>query len=189
MWILPSQLGKLCADVHKNYTFTLKSVNDRMIPCKAGVLCTQCLFWNRSKTPRKNVWNTFNRGENMHKNVRLPIAYHVIGHPVVDAKWTQSIQTPNPVALTEFPGRIWPLFVVFKAADRGMAQEVMICRVKMFSYWWSFKPTVSPVITMAIHAFVQWAFGFSYVLFVATALNIYMLRCSLEASDKVRRQR
>ena len=25
---------------------------------------------------------------------------------LVDAKWTQSIQTPNPVALTEFPGRI-----------------------------------------------------------------------------------
>ena len=49
---------------------------------------------------------------------------------LVDAKWTQSIQTPNPVALTEFPGRIWPLLVVFKAADRGMAQEVMICRVK-----------------------------------------------------------
>ena len=24
----------------------------------------------------------------------------------VDAKWTQSVQTPNPVALTEFPGRI-----------------------------------------------------------------------------------
>ena len=82
MWFLPSQLGKLCADVHKNYTFTLKSVNDRMIRCKAGVLCTQCLFWNRSKPPRKNVWHTFNRGENMHKNARLPIAYHVIGHPV-----------------------------------------------------------------------------------------------------------
>ena len=27
---------------------------------------------------------------------------------------------------------------------------------------------VSPVITMAIHMFVQWAFGFSYILFVAT---------------------
>ena len=81
MWFLPSQLGKLCADVLKNYTFTLKTVNDKMIHCKAGVLCTQCLFWNRSKTPRKNVWHTFNRGENMHKNVRLPIAYHVIGHP------------------------------------------------------------------------------------------------------------
>ena len=77
----PSQLGKLCADVRKNYTFTLKSVKDRMIRCKAWVLCTQCLFWNRSKTPRKNVWHIFNRGENMHKNVRLPIAYHVIGHP------------------------------------------------------------------------------------------------------------
>ena len=25
---------------------------------------------------------------------------------LVDAKWTQSAQTPNPVALTEFPGRI-----------------------------------------------------------------------------------
>ena len=25
---------------------------------------------------------------------------------LVDAKWTQSVQTPNPVALTEFPGRI-----------------------------------------------------------------------------------
>ena len=88
---------------------------------------------------------------------------------LVDAKWTQSVQTPNPVALTEFPGRIWPLLVVFKAADRGMTQDVMICRVKMFCCWWSLKPTVSPVITMAIHAFVQWAYGFSYVLFVATA--------------------
>ena len=77
---------------------------------------------------------------------------------LVDAKWTQSVQTPNPVALTEFPGRIWPLLVVFKAADRGMTQEVMICRVKMFGCWWAFKPTVSPVITMAIHTFVQWAF-------------------------------
>ena len=43
----------------------------------------------------------------------------------------------------------------------------MICRVKMFCCWWSFKPTASPVITMAIHTFVQWAF--SYILFVATA--------------------
>ena len=59
--------------------------------------------------------------------------------------------------------------VVFKAADRGITQEVMICRMKMFCCWWSFKPTVSPVVTMAIHTFVQWAFGFSYVLFVATA--------------------
>ena len=25
---------------------------------------------------------------------------------LVDAKWTQSVQTPNPEALTEFPGRI-----------------------------------------------------------------------------------
>ena len=25
---------------------------------------------------------------------------------LVDAKWTQSVQTPNPVALTEFPGGI-----------------------------------------------------------------------------------
>ena len=25
---------------------------------------------------------------------------------LVDAKWTQSVQTPDPVALTEFPGRI-----------------------------------------------------------------------------------
>ena len=75
---------------------------------------------------------------------------------LVDAKWTQSVQTRNPVAHTEFPGRIWPLLVVFKAADRGMNQEVMICRVKMFCCWWSFKPTVSPVITMAIHSFVQW---------------------------------
>ena len=25
---------------------------------------------------------------------------------LVDAEWTQSVQTPNPVALTEFPGRI-----------------------------------------------------------------------------------
>ena len=41
--------------------------------------------------------------------------------------------------------------------------------MKMFCCWWSFKPTVSPVVTMAIHTFVQWAFGFSYVLFVATA--------------------
>ena len=40
-----------------------------------------------------------------------------------DAKWTQSVQTPNPVALTEFPGGIWPLLVMFKAADRGMTQE------------------------------------------------------------------
>ena len=86
---------------------------------------------------------------------------------LVDAKWTQSVQTPNPVALMEFPGRIWPLLAVFKAADRGMTQEVVICRVKMFCCWWSFKPTVSPVITMAIHTFVQWAFGFSYVLFIA----------------------
>ena len=54
---------------------------------------------------------------------------------LVDAKWTQSVQTLNPVALTEFPGRIWPLLVVFKAADRGMTQEVMICRVKMFCCW------------------------------------------------------
>ena len=88
---------------------------------------------------------------------------------LVDAKWTQSVQTPNPVALTEFPGRIWPLLVVFKATDRGMTQEVMICRVKMFCCWWSLKPTVSPVITLAIHTFVKWAFHFSYVLFVATA--------------------
>ena len=88
---------------------------------------------------------------------------------LVDAKWTQGVQTPNPVALTEFPGRIWPLLVVFKAADRGITQEVMICGMKMFCCWWSFKPTVSPVVTMAIHTFVQWAFGFSYVLFVATA--------------------
>ena len=41
---------------------------------------------------------------------------------LVDAKWTQSVQTPNPVALTVFPSRIWPLLVVFKAADRGMTQ-------------------------------------------------------------------
>ena len=41
--------------------------------------------------------------------------------------------------------------------------------MKMFCCWWSFKPTVSLVVTMAIHTFVQWAFGFSYVLFVATA--------------------
>ena len=41
--------------------------------------------------------------------------------------------------------------------------------MKMFCCWWSFKPTVSPVVTMAIHTFVQWAFGFSYILFVATA--------------------
>ena len=26
--------------------------------------------------------------------------------PLGDAEWTQSVQTPNPVALTEFPGRI-----------------------------------------------------------------------------------
>ena len=88
---------------------------------------------------------------------------------LVDAKWTQSVQTPNPIALTEFSGRNWPLLVVFKATDRGMTQEVMICRVKMFCCWWSFKPKVSPVITMAIHTFVQWTFGFSYELFVATA--------------------
>ena len=69
----------------------------------------------------------------------------------------------------EFPGRIWPLLVVFKAANRGMTLQVMICRVKMFCCWWLIKPTVSPVITMAIHTFVQWTFGFSYVLFVATA--------------------
>ena len=25
---------------------------------------------------------------------------------LVDAKWTQGVQTPNPVALMEFPGRI-----------------------------------------------------------------------------------
>ena len=25
---------------------------------------------------------------------------------LVDAKWTQSVQTPNPAALTEFAGRI-----------------------------------------------------------------------------------
>ena len=25
---------------------------------------------------------------------------------LVDAKWTQGVQPPNPVALTEFPGRI-----------------------------------------------------------------------------------
>ena len=25
---------------------------------------------------------------------------------LVDAKWTQGVQTPNPVALAEFPGRI-----------------------------------------------------------------------------------
>ena len=52
---------------------------------------------------------------------------------------------------------------MFKAADRGMTQEVMICRVKMFCCWRSFKPTVSPVITMAIHTFVQWTFLFSNV--------------------------
>ena len=45
---------------------------------------------------------------------------------LVDANLAMSVQTPNPVALTEFPGRIWPLLVVFKAADRGMTQEVMI---------------------------------------------------------------
>ena len=39
---------------------------------------------------------------------------------LVDAKWTQSVQTPNPGALTEFPSRICSLLVVFKAADRGM---------------------------------------------------------------------
>ena len=50
-----------------------------------------------------------------------------------------------------------------------MTQDVITCRVKLFCFWWSFKPTVSPVITMAIHMFVQWAFGFSYILFVATA--------------------
>ena len=54
---------------------------------------------------------------------------------LVDAKWTQSVQTPNPVALTEFPGRIRPLVVVLKAADRVMTQEVMICSVKMFCCW------------------------------------------------------
>ena len=30
---------------------------------------------------------------------------------------------------------------------------------------------VSPVITIAIHMFVQWAFGFSYILFVATTAS------------------
>ena len=54
---------------------------------------------------------------------------------LVDAKWTQSVQTPNPVAPMEFPGRILQLLVVFKAADRGMTHEVMICRVKMFCCW------------------------------------------------------
>ena len=112
---------------------------------------------------------------------------------LVDAKWTQSVQTPNPVALTEFPGKIWPLLVVFKAADRGMTQEVMICRVKMFCCWWSFKPTVSPVIMMAIHRFVQWTFGFSYVLFVATAARDQSQakeqRCSAVIQAKVCRGR
>ena len=88
---------------------------------------------------------------------------------LVDAKWTQSVQTPNPVALTEFPGRIWPLLVVLKAADRGMTQEVMLHRVNCSAVWWSFKPRVSPVITMAIHTFVHLAFGFSYKVFVVTA--------------------
>ena len=34
-------------------------------------------IWN----PRKEAWLTLNRSENRHKNVRLPIAYHVIGRP------------------------------------------------------------------------------------------------------------
>ena len=41
---------------------------------------------------------------------------------------------------------------------------------------------MSPVITMAIHSFVQWTFGFSYVLFVATAardqIQMYLISCS-----------
>ena len=52
--------------------------------------------------------------------------------PLVNAEWTQSVQMPNPVALTEFPGRIWPLIFLFKAAGRGMTQDVMIRKVNMF---------------------------------------------------------
>ena len=43
---------------------------------------------------------------------------------------------------------------------------------------------MSPVVTMAIHTFVQWAFGFSYILFVATAARdqihkkVYLISCS-----------
>ena len=57
-----------------------------------------------------------------------PLEYHIKQHrtpgvipydqiesvTLVDAKWTQTVQTQNPVALTEFPGRIRPLPVVFK---------------------------------------------------------------------------
>ena len=70
-----------------------------MIRCKAWVLCTQCLFWNPSKTPRKNVLHTFNRGKNMLINVRLPIAHHVIGHPVqeicIDKVYWQGLLNSN----------------------------------------------------------------------------------------------
>ena len=31
---------------------------------------------------------------------------HIEAVNLVDAKWTQSVQTPNPVALTELPSRI-----------------------------------------------------------------------------------
>ena len=56
------------------------------------------------------------------------LPYDQIGSvTLVDAKWTESVRTPNPVALMEFPG----LLVVFKAAERGMTQEALKLEFRM----------------------------------------------------------
>ena len=152
----------------------LHNISELNTAHKIFILATQCAksAFSQEMSCRTEVLNMSRLLKNCLQQHSTPgvLPYEQIESvTLVDAKWTRSVQTLNPVALTEFPGRIWLLLVVFKAADRGMTQEVMICRVKMSCCWWSFKPTVSPVITMAIHTFVQWTFGFSYLLFVATA--------------------
>ena len=144
MWLFTPKKGpSLMTAQYFWIKHSAQNVHSGNAVCKIGILTRNVLYENLCRTEVLNMSRLLKDCPQQHSLPGVLLYDQIESVTLVDAKWTQSVQTPNPVALTEFPGRIWPLLVVFKAADRGMTQEVMICRVKMFCCWWSFKPTVA----------------------------------------------
>ena len=85
---------------------------------KIGILARNVLYENLCRTEVKNMSRLLKDRLQQHSTQGVLSYDQIESVTLVDVKWTQSVQTPNPVALTEFPVRIWPLLVVFKAANR-----------------------------------------------------------------------
>ena len=73
---------------------------------KIGVLARKVLYENLCRTEVLYMSRLLKDRLQQHSTPGVLLYDQIESVTLVDAKWTQSVQTPNPVALTEFPGRI-----------------------------------------------------------------------------------